>query len=207
MDVNTIQLNTTNGAATIPNYTSFLAQPTFTKTGANTFTGVAQLVLTNPIVNTSGTTMTTLTHFAISGTGASGTGAVTTQIGLDIPLMSFATTNIGIRNASTTVHTPSAQAVTGATYTILPTRTLVTFTTVTGTTVMTSNPTIADGQSGQVITLLNTDGTTSDCITINDGTTGVQLTANTTLCPDDSVTLYYNGTDWIEIAVAAGVRP
>lgn len=48
----------------------------------------------------SGNSITTATHFSM--TNASGGGTVGTQIGLDIPALTKATTNIGIRNLSST---------------------------------------------------------------------------------------------------------
>ena len=69
---------------------------------------------------------------------------------------------------------------------------------------LTSTPTIADGTSGQVVTIVNVD--TTDVITIQDqgtlGSSNLRLTTTTfAIGPRDSITLMYNATvgDWVEI--------
>lgn len=151
------------------------------------------------------TTITTRTGVKVNDitkAAAGGTETVTTNIGVDVAALSKGATNIGVRNAATTVFTPTTQAIAAATDTITCDTTFKKFTTFTGTNALTSNPSIADGQTGQVCILENVDATGTDCITLTDATNGMQLTANLTLCPNDTVMLIYDGTDWIQLGTA-----
>lgn len=100
------------------------------------------------------------------------------------------------------VYAAGSQAIAAATNTFTCTTGYLKFTTATGTTVMTSNPTIADGTTGQVCRLENVDATATDCVTFPDGTTGLQLGAARTLCPNDTLVVIYDGTDWVELSQA-----
>lgn len=96
--------------------------------------------------------------------------------------------------------TPTTPAIAAVTDTFTCSGFSIQFTTFAGTNVMTSDPTVADGTSGDICLITNIDGTGTDCITFPDGTTGLQLGAARTLCPNDILVLYYNGTDWLEVA-------
>lgn len=62
---------------------------------------------------------------------------------------------------------------------------------------LTSDPQIANGVSGQLIILKGTSDT--DRVAFQDGN-GLQLSATATLSNNDTLTLIYDETDWIEIA-------
>jgi hypothetical protein len=150
-----------------------------------------------------GLTVTTLAHFILADPTD---GTFATQIGLDVPFLSRASSNIGIRNASPTVYTPSTvQDVTAAATTLLANATIIILTADNDYT-LSSTPTIADGQNGQVLTILNVDS--ADTITLQDETqnAGSNLrlagAVNLALGPRDSVTLAFSSSlgDWIEIA-------
>lgn len=205
----TISSSGTSGTATTDLSAGADDNPTFNQTG----NGGTLSITTHygfrsrgTVTASSGGTATVVTRKGVSvedlTTSGAGTKNITTNIGVDIAALSNGTTKIGFRNAATSVYTPTTQAIAAASDTITCDTTYKKFTTATGTTTMTSNPTIADGQTGQICILENVDATGTDCITINDGTTGVQLVAGVTLCPSDTLTVIYDGTDWIQLATA-----
>lgn len=63
--------------------------------------------------------------------------------------------------------------------------------------VMVSNPTIADGVAGQFLILKGTSNTNT--ITLKDGN-GMKLAGACVLGLNDTLTVYYDGTDWVEVA-------
>ncbi len=127
-----------------------------------------------------------------------------TQLGIDIEQPTRGTTNIGFRNAGSSVFTPStAQNITAVGTAILADATIVQLTANASYT-LTSTPTIADGQNGQEVTIINVD--TADTITLQDQGTlagsNLRLSANTiAIPPRGSITLVYNSTigDWVQI--------
>jgi len=132
---------------------------------------------------------------AISTTG--------TNIYLDIGTASGGTTNIGIRNASTTVWTPTAATIATAAATVPITASTVNLNNTSGGALtLTSAPTMAAGQNGQTITLVNIS---AQPITLQDESvlTGSNIRnpggANLTLNQRDSVVLTYSSslTDWV----------
>lgn len=131
--------------------------------------------------------------------------ATTQKIGIDVDAQSGSPTNIGIRNASTTVNTPStAQNITAAGTAITVTASTAQLTANASYT-LTAAPTIANGQDGQVVTIVNVDST--DTITLQDQGTlagsNLRLSASTiALEPRDNITLMYSSTigDWIQIS-------
>lgn len=175
----------------------FEATPTYTITSAGVIAGSQRGFYTTATVGASATLPQWRGYVFDDATGS---GAVTTQVGVDIAALSKATTNIGLRNADTTVYTPATQAIAAAANTVTCSATVVNLTTVAGSTTFTSNPTVADGTAGQVCTLMNTDATATDCLVFTDATLGLQLAGNFTMCPNDTLTLEYNGTDWIELS-------
>jgi hypothetical protein len=135
---------------------------------------------------------------------------VTTQIGLDIDTLAKAATNIGIRNASTEVDTPAAQTLSAAGNAITATAKVKALTNSTGGSLtLTSAPTIADGQNGQIIELVNVG--TQDIVLQDQGTlpsSNLRLTAaSITLTPRDTVRLRYNATvgDWVQTSPVVNV--
>jgi hypothetical protein len=147
------------------------------------------------------TTYTTRKGFnVLDGTGA---GSIGTQVGLDIAALAKGTTNIGIRNASTYVATPLAQTLSAAGNAITATAEVKALTNSTGGSLtLTSAPTIADGQTGQEIELVNVGA--QDIVIQDQGTlasSNLRLTATTlTLQPRDSVRLRFNSSigDWVQ---------
>jgi hypothetical protein len=103
------------------------------------------------------------------------------------------------------VFTPSAQTITAVSDTIRIDRTSVRLNNTSGSSkTLTSAPTLADGQSGQVIILTNTSA--NDVVLQDQGTlasSNLRLGATTrTLSTRDSIILRYDATvgDWIELA-------
>lgn len=133
--------------------------------------------------------------------GVVGSPAITSNIGVDIAALSTATTNIGIRNADTTVYTPTTQAITANSDTIQPAATTVCLT-ANSNYDLTSNPQIADGVEGQILYLWNCDSA-ADTIEIND-TNGLQLTALFNMDAGDVIVLQYmtiaGASDWYEVS-------
>lgn len=204
-----------SGSITVPSssgHRSFYANPIISAVDSATATYSAVTMYdalprvgTDNGASTDGTavTVTTLKGFNYADVlidGGTGTETVATQVGVDIGALANGGTNIGLRNASTSVFTPTTQAIAAATDTITCNTTFKKFTTFTGTNALTSNPSIADGQTGQICILENVDATGTDCITLTDSTKGMQLSGNFTLCPNDTIILIYDGTDWIELS-------
>lgn len=190
-------------AATIStSYYGFVAPPAFSVVNAGILTVIENFAYQAASTIGAGVTNTLRKGFVyLDKTGA---GTLTTQIGVDVFPLVNATLNIGIRNQATTVYTPTVNAViTAVSATIAPVATIVTFTANNSYT-LTSTPTIADGQNGQVLTVMNVD--TADTITIQDQGTlaGSNLRlvgVSCALAPRESITLVYSSVvgDWVEI--------
>jgi hypothetical protein len=140
---------------------------------------------------------------------ATGAGAVTTQVAIDIAALSKATTNIGIRNADTTVFTSGAtqSIANGGGTTIVCSATFIEIDYPTGGAVTVSpTPTIADGADGQVCIVMNVDS--ADTITLKDEAvaagTNLRLPShvNYAMAPRDTLTLMFSSAlaDWITVA-------
>lgn len=201
----TVKYTAASGTGTSAAVRDFYAHSTLDTTGAgaHTVTAYNAFEAAPGIAETAGTTTVTTARGFYWNPGFANSPTVTTAVGVDIAAANAAeTTHIGIRNADTTVYTPTTQAIAAATDTFVCDTTFKKFTTATGTTTMTSNPTIADGVTGQICILENVDATATDCVTFPDGTTGLQLSAAITLCPNDTLTLIYDGTDWIQLATS-----
>jgi hypothetical protein len=175
----------------------FEATPTYTITSAGVIAGSQRGFYTTATVGTSATLPQWRGYVFDDATGA---GAVTTQVGVDIAALSKATTNIGIRNADTTVLTPCTLTVTAGA-TIAPACSLIEMTAAGAVTCSTATC-ISDGVNGQILTLFNTS---VNVITI-DGTGGnVNLSAagaDYAMGQRDSLTVMFSTTlaDWIEIS-------
>lgn len=153
---------------------------------------------------TAGTGCTVTTRRGVHIVDTTGTGTVTTGIGVDIEALSDATTSIGIRNASTEVCTPLANTnITATSATIRRDASTVTLTANASYT-LASTPTIADGVNGQRLRIINVD--TADTITLQDesGLAGSNLelsAATIALGPKDSIDLEFNSTigAWLQV--------
>ncbi|GIV04111.1 MAG: hypothetical protein KatS3mg015_2941 [Fimbriimonadales bacterium] len=128
----------------------------------------------------------------------------TLNTGVDITQSTSATTNIGIRNASNTVYTPSVATISGAASTISHNQTVTRLNNTTGGAVtLTSAPTITDGQDGQLLIVFN--GSANNVTIQDQGTlpgSNLRLSAATiTLGQRDSIILLYSSTigDWIQV--------
>lgn len=129
---------------------------------------------------------------------------VTNFIGLDIAQTTTATTiNLGIRNASPTAFTPSTQQSIAVTAPIVANATIVQISTTTAAN-MTATPTIANGQDGQILVIINTGTNT---FTLQDqgtlASSNLRLVGTTFACATrDNITLMYNVAigDWVEVA-------
>jgi hypothetical protein len=134
---------------------------------------------------------------------------VTTQVAVDIDALSKATTNIGIRNADTTMFTSGAtqSIASGGATQINCNATFIEIDYPTGGAVTDSNtPTIGDGSDGQICYLMNVDS--ADTITLKDEavTAGTNLRlpgkVNFAMAPRDTLTLMYSSAlgDWITLS-------
>lgn len=149
-----------------------------------------------------GATVTTLRDIFIQDLSTSPT--LTNHLGLDIgQLTKGSALNIGIRNASPTVYTPSTAQTLAAGTAILANATVVQINSA-GAVTITAAPTIANGQDGQILIIVNVDS--ADAITIQDqgtlASSNLRLSAATiALGPRDSITLMYSSSigDWIQI--------
>lgn len=204
---------TVNGFQNIPTFTAdgatfacgsggFVDGPIFGVVNGGTATvGVVSGFRSQATVNTGATIATRRGLFVEDSTGA---GTVTLAVGVDIAALSDATTSIGIRNASTTVCTPLANAnITATSATIRNDASTVTLTANNSYT-LASAPTIADGQNGQRLRIINVD--TADTITLQDqgtlASSNLRLSATTiALGPRDSIDLEFNSTigDWVQV--------
>jgi hypothetical protein len=204
---------------------AFVSQPTF-QADTQTLAGLRGIdFLTSPsflVVNGGDITYTQYDHFraavALIDTDATVTtrigfaylavttlnGTLTNQVGVDIEhLTDAATINVGVRNASTTVYTPpAAQSITAAATAIAPTSTVFEITS-DGNYTLTATPTIANGQDGQVVTIINVGANT---VTLQDQGTlansNLRLGAATrALAPRDNIELLYDSAvgDWVEL--------
>lgn len=180
--------------------------------------------LFNRLSGTSAGAVTNLAGIDIRGPGAAGltvtiargiwvenptASTITTYVGLDLEKFTRATTNIGIRNASTLVNTPSTVQTIAAGTAIVADATIVQIQS-TGSVTVTAAPTIANGQDGQELTIVNVDS--ADTITLQDqgtlASSNLRLVATTiALAPRQSVKLIYSSTvgDWIQAGPVVAV--
>lgn len=136
-----------------------------------------------------------------------GTSVTFTNRPIGVYLQKFSATGaVGLKNDGRTVETPdTAQAITAVGNTIAIDTTTHQITADASYT-LTSTPTLADGEDGQRVLIINVDAG-ADVVTIQDQGTlagsNLRLGANTrALGPRDSIMLMYSSTigDWIEIA-------
>jgi hypothetical protein len=205
-------------------FTDFVASPTFIARGTNvtdttlgthigfsygvTFSRASagdQLACTSDTAFQAGMTVgagqTVTTRYGFRVVDATNSGTLTTQVGVEIPSLTGGTTNIGLRNASRTVYPPSTQNLTAVSDTITPTAT-VHEVTLNAAYTLTSTPHIADGQSGQMLVLINADS--ADALTLRDQSaiaSNLRLpgAANLVLGSRDTATFIFSSAlgDWI----------
>jgi hypothetical protein len=201
-DQATVQVDTATGR-NFGFVRSFYSAPVINTTGSGTWTnGSVFCFATAPTVAT-GANASTVAHFTASNMTLGGT--VATQVGFDVALLSGATVNIGVRNASIEVDTPTVATITAVGNTITHTSKLVTLNNTSGSSkTLTSTPTITAGQDGELLTLINTS---ANDVVIQDNGTLVGSTlrlaaASRTLSTRDSIRLLWNATigGWCEVA-------
>lgn len=176
--------------------------PIFGVTGTGALTvGTAYGVVSGATVN-AGVTVTARTSVRVED--ATGSGTVTTQIGVDVLALSKGGTNIGIRNASTLVETPSVATLSAAGNSITANAAVKRLNNTSGGSLtLTSTPTIADGQDGQRLLLFNSSA--NNVVLQDQGTlasSNLRLSATSiTLGTRDSIELMFSSTvgDWIQV--------
>jgi hypothetical protein len=192
-----------NASITGSTHIDFLSNPSTGVVNGGTLSSIT-LIGFKGLLGTVGasTTVTSYTNFLAANPGAP-SGALPTLIGVDIEALSRGGTNIGLRNASTTVNTPLLKTITATTDTIPATATRIRLNNTSGSSkTLASTPTIADGQPGQILRIRNTSA--NDVVLQDQGTlagSNLRLGAATrTLSQRDGIILEYDDTigDWVE---------
>ena len=218
-------------AVTATSYTSYRAAPTFNVTASGTLTVTSAALIqgapvvlagatlttlnvhsSTPVIGSlsagAGGVVTTLAHYKANNVAPFGGGTIATMYGLSIDALSGATTNIGIRNASSTQYEPTARTIAAvgdslvATATVLASRYDLTNSSG-GSLTLTSTPTLPDGSAnGQMVSFLNVGA--QNIVIQDQGTlagSNLRLSANTiTLGPRDSIELFWSTGigDWVQ---------
>lgn len=188
-----------DGALFTTDRTAFLDAPDYGILNAGTVAATTKSFQSACTVG-AGVTVTSRRGFEYND--ASGAGTVDLQIGADISALAKATTNIGIRNAATTVDTPSVATITAAGNTIAADATVKRLDNTTGGSItLTSTPTIADGQDGQILVLFTSSA--QSVVLTHGAANNLRLDGGTnkTLATRASITLMFSSTigDWIQI--------
>jgi hypothetical protein len=197
-------LRADTAALTPSGITGYQFAPTLDVVNSGTQTVTAVTGLSTTCVVGAGSTLTQYTGVTVAS--ATGAGTVTTQVGIEIAAMTAATTNIGIRNASSTVYTRVTKAITATTDTIPITGTKIRLNNTSGSSkTLASTPTIADAQGGGDQLLYITNTSANDVVLQDEGTlpaSNLKLGAATrTLTTGDTIVLLYDATlaNWYEI--------
>ena len=200
---NPTNASTVMGLTDAPDYDSV---PIFKVTSSGAFGGTGRMGFHAKSTVSSGTVPQFRGFVYDDKTGA---GTLSLQVGVDIAALGNATSNIGIRNADTTVFTSGAtqSIASGGATQINCTATFIEIDYPTGGAVTDSNtPTVGDGSDGQVCIIVNVDS--ADTITLKDEavTAGTNLRlpshVNYAMAPRDTLTILYSSAlgDWITIA-------
>jgi hypothetical protein len=181
---------------------NYSSNPTFDTINSGTNTVSSSYGFSSGATVNSGATVANYTHYLVGDVTGSGSLS-TTQIGVDIPSMSKATTNIGLRNASSTVFVQTTTAITTASNTIPNTGTYQRLNNTSGgsVTLGATNPVIAAGQQGQILIICNTSA--NNVVVPTGGSSGLLLAgaASNTLGVNDTLMLLYstNLSAWVQI--------
>ena len=184
-------------------HTSFNSSPSFSVLTGGTLLPSSIVGFVSAATVGAGVTATSRTAFKVSDATVSGT--LTTQLGLDVAAMTTATTNIGIRNASSTVNTPLLSTISVVGSTINANCSVARLNNSSGGALtLTSTPTIADGQAGQVLVVYNS-GTNTVTLQRNSALAGSNLrlgAASRLLAQYATLTLMFDGTnsEWVELS-------
>lgn len=207
----TFKVDTQVGITGLSANISFKSSPTYAVNSTGTATSATAVGYLSAGSVASGQTVTAWTDYQI--TAIAGTGSVTQQIGLDIPVLirSGITTVIGIRNASPTVLVPSTAQVVAAAFTVTANATHVQLTSTGAVSGTTAAPTIAvpvTAANGQKLHIVNANTTTANTMTFTSGATEkLSLGAATRVVgAGGSLTLIYNSTfgRWVEVGFNGG---
>ena len=208
----TFSSSATSSTSNVNGVWGLWSNPTISQTGnggtlvTSTLTGVEITGVVN--AGTGGTnTVTTRTGVKVNDVAKSaggGTETVTTNIGVDVAALSNGATNIGIRNADTTVYTPCSQTSLTSGFTISPDCTVIEIGTSGNNNYTSSTSTgISAGVAGQILTLINVDSN-SNTITMDNtgGTIELAGAADYAMGINDTLTLVYSATRslWLETA-------
>lgn len=187
----------------------FAASPQFSVANSGTLSVTSQINFQSTALLYTGATITLLRGFFANNFLGVG-GAVTTHVGVDIAALSGATNNIGLRNASTTVWTPSTAQVVAAGFTVTANARHVQLTSsgsvsaTTAAAVITAPNAVANGQ---VLTIVNAN-TSANTLTFTSGATELLSlgAATRAVAKGGSLSLVYNSTfgRWVEIGFNAG---
>ena len=184
----------------------FYDGPTWTRTGTGVYDAAAAYNgYISQFLLSGGASFNLRRAFRVIDAVVSGGGALAQQVGIEIPALANATLNVGLRNASIEVDTPLVSTITAVGSTISRNARCVRLdNTSGGALTLTSAPTIADGQDGQLLAVFNGS---ANGVTIQDQGTlaGSNLrlsTATFAIGQRDSILLMYSATvgDWVEIA-------
>jgi hypothetical protein len=148
------------------------------------------------------TNRTGLKYSDVTNTGSN--TAITNNVGVDIAALSTATTNIGIRNADTTVYTPCSQTSLTSGFTISPDCTVIEIGTSGNNNYTSSTSTgISAGVAGQILTLINVDSN-GNTITMDNsgGTIELAGAADYVMGINDTLTLVFSATRWLWLETA-----
>jgi hypothetical protein len=157
--VPTFTVDTQTGITALGTSTALSSNPVWSQANSGTATVASHVgFLTQGNVGT-GITMTLFNDVKVLDTAGSGT--ITTRAALDIANLTKATTNLGIRNASTTVFTHKVKTITATSDSIsvasTTAATMITLNNTSGSSkTLASTPTITAGTDGQLLILENT---------------------------------------------------
>jgi hypothetical protein len=190
---NSVNVQADTQSITAGAHQSFFASPTWNVINAGTITGGSLYNYSSTATVSTGVTMTNLIHFSVLVPTI--TGTITTQIGLNIPALTGATTNTGIQNLSSLaqqgafIATNNAVTVTSNAGTVASTAYLSTFTNSSAATMAITMSTTGavDGQKAivriydfsaatETIGWTNTENSQASVPTTSNGSTTLPLT-------------------------------
>jgi hypothetical protein len=194
---------------TVSTTAMFRAFPQTNVINAGTISGITLTNFSSNLSVGASTTVTQMTHFIANAAANSGT--LTTEIGLDVGALVGATA-IGIRNASTTLYTPTASQTLAAGTTVQANATHIQVIQTSGANItLTAQPTISSGQSGQLLVITNISTVAGSSFTFQSSSSlalGLLSLGATTrvVGVKGSLTLIYNSTlsRWVEIGFNGG---
>jgi len=203
----TLSSSATSSTSNVNTVWGHWSNPTVSQTGNGGTLAVASMIgaeYTGTVSAGTGGTTTVTTRTAVkvndvAKSASGGTETVGTNVGVDIAALSGATTNIGIRNADTTVYTPPSTVTVGAGFTLTADATTAKIDASAARDSSTSTA-INDGVAdGQIFTIVNVDST--DIITVKNQA-NTKLGNDCVLTPSSTLTVIWSSdaADWIKVA-------